>query len=55
LKRFMLILLLICAVCTGAFAQQSIYVSARGNDSNDGLSEARPVKKIIGKGENNDK
>jgi hypothetical protein len=41
--------MLICALCVGAFAQNepSYYVSARGNDANDGLSEATPFKTLL--------
>ena len=46
MKKIVLILLIACAVCTGVFAQQSIYVSAQGNDNNDGLSEGKPLKSI---------
>ena len=48
MKRIALILVLACAVCAGAFAQSdaSYYVSARGNDDNDGLSESRPFKTL---------
>ena len=45
MKKNLLILLLGCALCAGIFAQ-NIYVSASGNDSNDGLSEARAVKTL---------
>ena len=47
MKKLVLILMLACAACAGVFAQQSIYVSANGNDDNDGLSEARPLKDLF--------
>ena len=44
MKRIVIFLLLTCVICAMVFAQRSIYVSARGDDENDGLSERRPVK-----------
>ena len=46
MKKLVLILFIACAVCTGVFAQQNIYVSAQGNDNNDGLSEGKSLKSI---------
>lgn len=40
-------LLLICMVCVGIFAQQSYYVSKGGDDDNDGLSEIRPMGTLL--------
>ena len=45
MKKSLLIAFFICMLCTGVFAQ-NIYVSANGNDSNDGLSETRAVKSL---------
>jgi len=44
MKKAIITALFVCLVCTGTFAQQSIYVSADGNDYNDGLSEKTPIK-----------
>jgi len=44
MKRMMLFLFMVSFVFSLVFAQQAIYVSARGNDANDGLSEERPIK-----------
>jgi len=50
MKRFIVIFLLSCTLCTEVFAQsgaKSVYVSAKGNDfPNDGLSEAKPFKTL---------
>jgi len=45
MKRIVLLALLFC-ICGLCFAQQSIYVSANGNDDNDGLSEAAALKTL---------
>jgi len=45
MKRIVLLVLLFC-VCGLCFAQQSYYVSANGNNNNDGLSEAKPLKSL---------
>ncbi|MCL2215166.1 MAG: hypothetical protein FWC06_08170 [Treponema sp.] len=45
MKRCLFLLLLGCLLCSGIFSQ-SIYVSASGNDSNDGLSEGRAVRSL---------
>ena len=44
MKKAIIIALFVCLACPGTFAQQSIYVSADGNDYNDGLSEKTPIK-----------
>jgi hypothetical protein len=44
MKKIIISILFIYLVCTGIFAQQSIYLSASGNDNNDGLSENTPIK-----------
>jgi len=48
MKRVVVILMLACAVCAGTFAQNimTIYVSARGNDDNDGDKESAPLKTL---------
>lgn len=38
--------LLLFFICTGIFAQNIIYVSARGNDNNTGLIETSPLKTL---------
>jgi len=47
-KKIVLFLMLVCAICVVVFAQtgQSIYVSAGGNNNNDGLSESTPLKSL---------
>ncbi|MCL2720909.1 MAG: hypothetical protein FWD47_06170 [Treponema sp.] len=44
--KMILTLLLTCIICTGIFAKDIIYVSARGNDENTGLSETMPMKTL---------
>ena len=52
MKRIAVSLLVVCAVCAGAFAQtsgtapRSYYVSASGDDSNNGRSEQAPFKTL---------
>ena len=46
MKKTVLFFLIACIVYTGVFAQDSIFVSARGNDENSGLTEAEPVKTL---------
>lgn len=46
MKRIVLFLFLTCTLYVTVFAQQSFYVSAKGNDNNDGLSEARSVMSL---------
>jgi len=50
MKRLLVVfLLLCCAMCAEVFAQsgaRSIYVSAKGDDKNDGFSEAKPMKSL---------
>jgi len=45
MRKNLLVLSLSCAICAGIFAQ-NIYVSASGNDNNDGLSEGKAVKSL---------
>jgi hypothetical protein len=44
MKKAIVVILFACLICAETFAQISVYVSANGNDSNDGLSENTPVK-----------
>jgi len=48
MKRIILIVLMAVLTCAFCFAQntKSYYVSAKGNDDNDGLSEAKPLKNL---------
>jgi len=45
MKRMILIILLI-GICGQVFAQNVVYVSARGNDNNDGLTEATALNSL---------
>jgi len=47
MKKTIITLSLLLCVCGLCFAQQSIYVSAKGNDNNDGLSEAKAKKNLF--------
>ncbi|MCL2809264.1 MAG: hypothetical protein FWD24_04250 [Treponema sp.] len=44
--KIKLMVLLIFIICTGIFAQDVIYVSARGSDENTGLTETAPLKTL---------
>ena len=48
MKKTLIILLLVSIISTGIFAQseRSLYVSARGSDNNNGLSEAAPLRTL---------
>lgn len=46
MKKTIIILALLCALCATAFAQNTIYVSAKGDDKNDGFSESKAVRSL---------
>jgi len=46
MKRIAMIFVLACVLCAVAFAQQSYYVSANGDNGNDGLTESKPLKSL---------
>jgi hypothetical protein len=46
MKKTVLIILLICAICAFAYSQEIVYVSANGNDNNSGLREAEALKTL---------
>jgi hypothetical protein len=46
MKRILLIVFLVCAICVFASSQEIIFVSAGGNDNNSGLGEAEPLKTL---------
>ena len=46
MKKTVLFFLIACMVYTSVFAQDSVFVSARGNNENSGLTETEPVKTL---------
>jgi hypothetical protein len=46
MKKILLIIFMVCAICAFASSQEIIYVSAGGNDNNTGLSETEPLKTL---------
>ena len=46
MKKTVFVLVLLCALCATAFAQNTIYVSAKGDDDNWGRSEDEPFKTL---------
>ncbi|MCL2805709.1 MAG: hypothetical protein FWD26_07215 [Treponema sp.] len=46
MKKITLALVLICVICACLFSQQSYYVSANGNNNNDGLSEETALRSL---------
>ena len=46
MKRIAMFFILACVLCAVAFAQQSYYVSAKGDANNDGLTESKPLRSL---------
>jgi len=46
MKRIMILVVLLICFCGQAFAQNALYVSAKGSDDNDGLTEATALQSL---------